>query len=88
LPEQIVTAGEVIVTRQDARKETQTFNTAAGVADIAAAATKYLPACPDVVPALLDEASIVEQAIYDLASRSLPATRLFDDEPDRRAGDL
>src|SRR4029078_302988 len=79
LPEQIVTTGEVIVTREDKVKEPKTFNTAAGVADIAAAAKKYLPACPEVLPALLDEGSIVEQAIHDLGTRTLPAGKLFED---------
>lgn len=80
LPEQIVTTGEVVVTREDKTKEPKTFNTASGVADIAAAAKKYLPACPEVLPALLDEGSIVDQAINDLAARTLPASRLFEDE--------
>ncbi|HEX6716020.1 MAG TPA: hypothetical protein VF088_02850 [Pyrinomonadaceae bacterium] len=83
LPEQIVTTGEVIVTKKDTTKETKTFDTAAGVANIAAAATKHLPACPEVVPALLDEGSIIEQAIHDLATRSLPA-KLFDDQGEWR----
>jgi hypothetical protein len=80
LPEEIVTHGEVVVTRDDKVKEPKTFNTASGVADIAAAAKKYLPACPEVLPALLDEGSIVEQAIHDLVTRTLPATKLFPDE--------
>ena len=81
LPEQIVTNGEVVVTREDQTKETNKFDTASGVSDIGAAARKYLPACPEVVPALLNEGSIVEQAIHDLAARTLPATKLFEDEP-------
>ncbi len=80
LPEQIITTGEVIVTREDKTKEPKTFNTATGVTDIAAAAKKHLPACPEVVPALLDEGSIVEQAIHDLAARTLPESKLFEDE--------
>jgi len=85
LPEQIVTTGEVVVTREDKVKEPKVFNTAAGVADIAAAAKKHLPACPEVLPALLDECSIVEQAIYDLATRTLPAGKLFEDAGKWRA---
>src|SRR6185369_9853747 len=85
LPEQIVTTGEVIVTREDKVKEPKTFNTAAGVADIAAAAKKHLPACPEVLPALLEEGSIVEQAINDLATRTLPASKLFEDASKWRA---
>ena len=79
LPEQIVTSGEVIVTREDKVKEPRTLSTPAGVAEIAAAAKKHLPACPEVLPALLDEGSIVEQAIHDLATRTLPASKLFED---------
>jgi hypothetical protein len=80
LPEQIATYGEVVVTREDKTKEPKTFNTPSGVADIAAAAKKFLPACPDILPALLDEGSIVDQAINDLAARTLPASKLFADE--------
>jgi len=80
LPEQIVTTGEVVVTKEDKTKEPRTFNSAAGVADIAAAAKKHLPACPEVVAALLDEGSIVEQAIHDLSARTLPDSKLFEDE--------
>lgn len=80
LPDQVITTAEVVVSREDKVKEPKTFNTPAGVADIAAAAKKHLPACPEVLPALLDEGSIVEQAINDLAARTLPAGRLFEDE--------
>ena len=79
LPDQIVTTAEVVVTREDKVKEPKTFNTPAGVAEIAAAAKKHLPACPEVLPALLDEGSIVEQAIRDLAARSLPS-KVFENE--------
>jgi hypothetical protein len=80
LPDQIVTTGEVIVTKENGTRETKTFNAPAGVGNIAAAAKKHLSSCPDVVPALLDESSIVEQAIHDLAARTLPESKLFNDE--------
>ncbi len=79
LPDQIVTTAEVVVTREDKVKEPKTFNAAAGVAEIAAAAKKHLPACPEVLPALLDEGSIVEQALYDLTARSLPGKPFADE---------
>ncbi|HYJ89379.1 MAG TPA: hypothetical protein VEW46_25175, partial [Pyrinomonadaceae bacterium] len=66
LPEEIVTAAEVKV-----GQNSKPFRTAVGVSEIAAAAEK-LPACPELLTALLDEASIVQQAIRDLADRSLP----------------
>jgi len=66
LPEEIVTAAEVKV-----GQNTKPFSTPAGVSEIATAAQK-LPNCPELLPALLDEASIVQQAIRDLAERSLP----------------
>lgn len=65
LPEGIVTAAEVKV-----GQDTKPFQTAAGVSEIAAAA-QQLPACPEILRGLLDEASIVQQAIRDLAERSL-----------------
>jgi hypothetical protein len=74
LPEQIVTAGEVVVD-QDPKQ----FNVAAGVAEIAAAAQKHLPACPQILTGLLKEASLVEQAIGDLAARTLPPVKEFAD---------
>ena len=73
LPEQIAKTGEVVV-----NKNSKQFTTAAGVAEIAAARS-HLPACPDIVGALLNEASIVEQAIKDLADRTLPDSKLFAD---------
>ena len=85
VPEQIVTTGEVIVTREDKVKDPKTFSIATGVADIAASAKKYLPACPEVLSALLDEGSIVEQAIHDLATRTLPLTKDFADAKTWRA---
>jgi hypothetical protein len=72
LPEQIVSASEVVVDRTP-----KPFTKAAGVAEIAAAAQKHLPACPEVVSGLLDEGSIVEQAITDLAERTLPLDKQF-----------
>lgn len=74
LPEQIATYGEVVV-----NKERKSFDTPAGVSEIAAAAQKHLPSCPSVLLALLNEGSIVEQAINDLASRTLPDGKQFDD---------
>ena len=74
LPEQIATHGEVVV-----NKERKSFATASGVSEIAAAAQKHLPSCPAVLPALLNEGSIVEQAIRDLASRTLPNGNRFAD---------
>ena len=75
LPEQIITGAKVTVgTTQN------TLNTPAGVADIAAAAQRHLPKCPPIVNELLNEASIVEQTIRDLAERTLPASKSFRDE--------
>ena len=74
LPDQIATLGDVVV-----KKERKSFNTPAGVSEIAAAAQKSLPSCPAVMSALLNEGSIVEQAITDLASRTLPDGKRFDD---------
>lgn len=67
LPEEIVTTAEVKV-----GQSTKQFSTPAGLSEIATAAQK-LPACPELLTALLDEASIVQQAIRDLAERSLPS---------------
>jgi hypothetical protein len=72
LPEQILTAAEVVVDRKP-----NSFSKAASVAEIASAAQKHLPACPEVVSGLLDEGSLVEQAISDLAERTLPAGKQF-----------
>ena len=71
VPEEIATTAEV-VTDVMGKNQRQTFNTPAGVAEIAAAALKHLPACPDVISALLNEGSIVEQAIRHLAAKTLP----------------
>jgi hypothetical protein len=75
LPEQIVTAGRVEV---KGLPET-IINTPAGVAEIASAAQQHLPAAPDVLTAMLDEASIVEQAIFDLTKRTLKDSEGFAD---------
>ena len=73
LPEQIVSTAEVVVDQ----KKTP-FNKAVGVAEIAAAAQQHLPACPQLLGKLVDEGSIVEQAIADLTQRTLPAGKKFD----------
>ena len=72
LPEQIVTTVDVEVDRTK-----NSFSKATGVAEIAVAAQK-LPACPQLLSSLLDEGSIVEQAIANLVERSLPAGKKFD----------
>lgn len=74
LPEQIITSAKVVV-----NQVTNTFSTAAGVAAIAAAAQQHLPACPPILNALLNEASIVEQAVRNLAERTLPDGKRFRD---------
>lgn len=74
LPEQIVTKAEVVVDQKDKNS----FSKATGVAEIAAAAQQHLPACPQILSSLTDEASIVEQAIADLANRTLPDGKRFD----------
>jgi len=74
LPEQIATGAEVVV-----NKNSSSFKTPAGVLEIATAAKDHLPACPGVVRDLLNEASIVEQAIRDLAGRALQADKPFQD---------
>lgn len=74
LQEQIATVGEVVV-----KKVPKSFDKPAGVSEIAATAQKHLPSCPAVLTALLNEVSIVEQATTDLASRTLPDGKRFDD---------
>jgi hypothetical protein len=74
LPEQIVTAVKVLV-----NGEVKTINTATGVADIAAAAQKHLPACPPILNGLLNEASLVEQAIRNLIETTLGDKKVFAD---------
>ncbi len=73
LPAQIVSTAEAVV---DQKKTL--FNKGVCVAEIAAAAQQHLPACPQLLGKLVDEGSIVEQAIADLAQRTLPAGKKFD----------
>ncbi len=75
LPEQLITSAKVKV-----GVNTETLNTPGGVADIAAAAQRHLPACPPLVSGLLNEASIVEQMVRNLVQRSLPPNKAFADE--------
>ena len=72
LPEQIVRVGEVVVKDKPAKS----FNTAAGVAEIAGAMKHFAPRA-ELLTGLLNEASLVEQAVSDLAERSLPANIQF-----------
>lgn len=74
LPEQIATGGEVVV-----NKKSNVFKTPAGVAEIAAAAKDHLPACPGIISELLNEASLVEQAVRDLAERAMQDKKPFED---------
>ena len=74
LPEQIVTTGKVIV-----KGDPTTFSTPAGVAEIATAAQKYLPSCPVLINALLNEASIVEQAVRHLVDKTAAPKKPFHD---------
>ena len=76
LPEQMITAAKVVLENG----KTNTFSSASGVADIAASAQRQLPACPPILTGLLNEASIVEQAIRHLAENTLPDTKVFSDE--------
>jgi len=76
LPEQIVTSATVSVDRKDARK----FSTPASIDAIATAALRHLPACPPILNGLLNEASIVEQAIRNLVERT--TTKTFNDNAD------
>ncbi|HEY0762422.1 MAG TPA: hypothetical protein VGD61_08585 [Pyrinomonadaceae bacterium] len=69
LPEEMITGVKVAVKNGPPTA----FNSATGVANIAAAAQSHLPACPPVLNGLLNEASIVEQAIRHLAKETLPA---------------
>lgn len=74
LPQQIVTGAKVEVDHV-----TTSFKTPTGVADIATAALKHLPACPSIVTELLNEASLVEQLIRHLTEKTVPARKSFDD---------
>ena len=71
LPEQIVTAAEVVVAT------TKSFNTPEGVTEIAFAAQRHFAPHSEVLTGLLKEASLVEQATSDLADRTLPAQKQF-----------
>jgi hypothetical protein len=74
LPEQIVTAAEVVVD-----KKPQSFSIAAEVTQqIAATVRTHFAEHYEMLTRLLEEASIVERAITDLATRSLPALKRFD----------
>lgn len=87
LPEQIVTTVEVAVDQKDKKS----FTNAAGVAEIAAAAQKHLPACPPILSSVVDEGSIVEQAVTDLAARTgknLDTVGLWQTWVDRLVNDL
>ncbi|HKG47206.1 MAG TPA: hypothetical protein VKB02_10790 [Pyrinomonadaceae bacterium] len=68
LPEEIITTAKVVVQNE----APITLNSATGVADIATAAQKHLPNCPEILNGLLNEASIVEQAIRSLVEQTLP----------------
>ncbi|HEU4769132.1 MAG TPA: hypothetical protein VFS77_17240, partial [Pyrinomonadaceae bacterium] len=72
LPEQIASTADVVVDRNK-----NSFSKATGVAEIAAAAQQHLPACPQILGKLLDEGSVIEQAITDVAQRSLPPEKQF-----------
>lgn len=74
LPEQIVTAAEVVV-----EKSAQRFNTVAGVTEITAAVQKHFASQSETLTSLLKEGSLVEQAISDLATRTLPTEKEFSD---------
>ncbi len=74
LPEQIATGAEVVV-----NKKSNEFKTPAGVAEIAGAAKDHLPRCPGIIGELLNEASIVEQAVRDLAERAMQDKKPFQD---------
>ncbi|MGA9768048.1 MAG: hypothetical protein WBV94_03345 [Blastocatellia bacterium] len=74
LPEQIVTVAEVVV-----EKKAKPFSLAAGVTQqIATAVRTHFAEHYEILTRLLEEASIVEQAITDLAARTLPADKRFD----------
>lgn len=75
LPEQIATAGRVEVKGLPEA----IINTPSGVTEIASAAQQHLPAAPDVLTAMLNEASVVEQAIHDLTKKTLTEDRGFRD---------
>jgi hypothetical protein len=75
LSEEIITTARVVVQFGSP----STFSTATGVAAIAAAA-QHLPSRPAILNELLNEASLVEQAVSHLADKTLPV-------PDKRFAD-
>jgi hypothetical protein len=68
LPQQISKTAEVAIKDQPPHS----FNTATGVNEIAAAMKHFAPRA-EVLASLLNEASLVEQAVSKLAERTLPA---------------
>ena len=77
LPDRLVNAAEVTVDKQ-----TAPFSGAANVQPLAALAHTHFAARGGILKQMLEEASIVEQAIADLAARSLPQEkRFFADSP-------
>ena len=72
LPERIVTLAEVTVDKQ-----VQPFSDTANVQAIAALASKHFAARGGILKQMLEEASVVEQAVADLADRTLPAEKNF-----------
>ena len=71
LPDQIITTVNVEVNQVK-----KSFNKPTDVAAIAAAAQK-LPAVPPIVSSLLDEGSLLDQAVADLVERTLPDGKRF-----------
>jgi hypothetical protein len=71
LPEQIITAAEVVVAQLPAK-----FNAAVCVREIAAAVQTRFATRSEILSRLLAEASLVEQAISDLVERTLATERL------------
>lgn len=66
LPEQVVTSAEVTVA-----KDKQQFDSPAGVEQVAASVQKHFAARAGTLTRLLGEASLVEQAVNDLVTRTL-----------------
>lgn len=75
LPGQVVTAAETVVS-----EDTRSFGTASGISEVAAALQKHFSQNSEILASLLNEGSIVEQAITDLAQRSLPPAKQFNSE--------
>jgi hypothetical protein len=72
LPEQIIVAAKVVV-----EKTPHPFDTADGVTEITAAVQKHFVPQSESLTSLLKEGSLVEQAISDLATRTLPTDKKF-----------